>query len=101
MKPDAAHGAGQVPRPAKKSLLVCSRCAASTPGAGARGDWTGWQTVGLWPWAFPEGVRRAWHPEHQAVPTLLMACGLDTHVLEGQEDGEEESTEEEGHEQHK
>lgn len=23
VKPDAAHGAGQVPRPAKKSLLVC------------------------------------------------------------------------------
>lgn len=25
VKPDAAHGVGQVPRPAKKSLLVCLR----------------------------------------------------------------------------
>lgn len=36
VKPDAAHGAGQVPRPAKKSLLVCLPMLLTHLGAGAR-----------------------------------------------------------------
>lgn len=58
--------------------------------------------MSLWLWAFPEGCGEN--------STLWLAGSLpsyggrwepQTHILIGQEDGQDESTEEESHEQHK
>lgn len=102
MKPDVAHEAGRCPGlPRKASLLVCLRCQPAQGRCQEGPDrmegceplslglpWRVWEeTAPLGPWP----------------PSSL--CGPlgapETHILEGQEDGQDESTEEQSHEQHK
>lgn len=91
---------GRCPGLPRKASLFAHVCCQHTSGRCQEG-WAGWQAVGLWPWVFPEGLE-----EHGTLgigpsPPSPWARRLETYVLEGQEDGEEESTEEKGHEQYK
>ena len=93
-----------MPRPVKKSLASLFAYTANQPRAGARRGRTGWQAVSPWLPAFPGGCRRKQHPRASSPrppPSPWGRLGdLETHVLEGQEDGQDEATEEESHEQH-
>lgn len=78
--------------------------AANKPTEGARRGRTEWQAVRPWLRAFPGGRRRKPRPR-ASNPTPFIPRGgrqaePQTHILEGQEDGQDEPTEEEGHEQH-
>lgn len=82
VKPDAAHGAGQVPGPVKKSLLVCLLRLPTCPGqvpAGAGQDGRLWNTDGN----LRRDHRREQHPSRGPSLASPRACCPETHILEG------------------
>lgn len=101
MKPDVAHGAGRGPGLLRKaSLLVCLPCQQAQGRCQEGPD----RVAGCEPLALglPWRVWEETAPSGQQAPSLPVgpAGSPQTHILEGQEDGQDESTEEESHEQH-
>lgn len=86
----------------KPPLVVCLQC-QQAQGRCQEGQ-DRMEAMSPWPQAFPGGCKRKQPPWASGPPPRPPPWGWlgapETHILEGQEDGQDESTEEEGHEQH-
>ena len=100
MKPDVACGAGRCPDLPRKAC-VCLHCQQAHGRCQEGQDWmAGCEALapGL-PSRAQEEAAASGQRSHPLYPQGRQA-EPETHILEGQEDGQDEPTEEEGHEQH-